>query len=351
MNDAILIYSDGSALEGHVGTGISAFRKGKEIWSATAYLGCEDMYSVADAERHGLLLALRKLPELTDCYPDVRSIDILSDSAGALGTILEGHARPGQSASLAARRTTFHFLCNWSGQLRLAWIPGHENIPGNERADELAKKATKARQTGNCAQPITNHSTLAAARRRGRDHAILEWNRRWHDATNLDRWRRFRKVNISDISLHPSRSLREFPRRVASILTQFRTGHAFLGSYRRRFRKTSNGADAGCPCGMAPVQTREHILADCPLYDDHRHLLRRQSPWCDVTVLLGTLEGQRALVEFIRATGAGTLSGRNKRILDPTVNYWRRTPDHGSEHDDATRESLMEERLTTEEGN
>ncbi|KAF9509918.1 hypothetical protein BS47DRAFT_1275083, partial [Hydnum rufescens UP504] len=51
-----------------------------------------------------------------------------------------------------------------------------------------------------------------------------------------------------------------------SRLVQCRTGHAFIGQYYERFVPDES---ATCCCGER-LETRTHILQDCPLYDDWR---------------------------------------------------------------------------------
>ncbi|KIJ67387.1 hypothetical protein HYDPIDRAFT_84672, partial [Hydnomerulius pinastri MD-312] len=79
-----------------------------------------------------------------------------------------------------------------------------------------------------------------------------------------------------------------------------RTGHGFFGEYFAHFVPTN---DQSCPCGE-PLQTREHILAECPIYDDHRETLCEASEDLIISDLLGTEEGIKALVTFIRQSGA-----------------------------------------------
>ena len=54
--------------------------------------------------------------------------------------------------------------------------------------------------------------------------------------------------------------------------------------------------DVDCPCG-APHQTRAHILQDCPLYEEHRSLLRDVAPAMDLNTILSTKDGIAALAK------------------------------------------------------
>ncbi|KAF9519371.1 hypothetical protein BS47DRAFT_1280097, partial [Hydnum rufescens UP504] len=57
-------------------------------------------------------------------------------------------------------------------------------------------------------------------------------------------------------------------RKTFSRLIQCRTGHAHIGSYYVKFVPDE---DRRCQCGE-PTQTRDHILYECPIFNDERHL-------------------------------------------------------------------------------
>ncbi|KZT33600.1 hypothetical protein SISSUDRAFT_983617, partial [Sistotremastrum suecicum HHB10207 ss-3] len=60
-----------------------------------------------------------------------------------------------------------------------------------------------------------------------------------------------------------------------------------------------------CPCGE-PLQTRAHIIQECPLYEEDREVLRSFDRDLSLQRLLGEPEGIEALAEFIRRSDAFT---------------------------------------------
>lgn len=68
---------------------------------------------------------------------------------------------------------------------------------------------------------------------------------------------------------------------------------------------------------ITPYQTREHILRECPRYEEHRDILRKSSHDIPLPEILGTPKGIIALTEFLRKTGAFTATGepRSKRPM------------------------------------
>ncbi|KII85276.1 hypothetical protein PLICRDRAFT_70422, partial [Plicaturopsis crispa FD-325 SS-3] len=92
-----------------------------------------------------------------------------------------------------------------------------------------------------------------------------------------------------------------------------RTGHAFIGEYYADFVPTEQIA---CPCGE-PFQSRDHILATCPLYNPHRHYLATAIPTLFLPEILGTDEGIEALIRFIEKSGAFTKTGEPRAARVP----------------------------------
>ncbi|KAF8517362.1 hypothetical protein BU17DRAFT_49954, partial [Hysterangium stoloniferum] len=56
-----------------------------------------------------------------------------------------------------------------------------------------------------------------------------------------------------------------------------------------------------CPCGTTVIQSH-HILTECPLYEEHRHLLIDTSQDLSPSAILRTHKGLTALGKFIEAS-------------------------------------------------
>ncbi|KAL1746729.1 hypothetical protein HDZ31DRAFT_6796, partial [Schizophyllum fasciatum] len=91
------------------------------------------------------------------------------------------------------------------------------------------------------------------------------------------------------------------PRHVHTRIIQTILGHGFRGDYYARFVPTESPT---CPCGNAPIQTRDHVLAECSLYEHGRHHLRGAAPTLSTPTILGTRAGLDALAKFISTTNA-----------------------------------------------
>ncbi|KAJ7832478.1 hypothetical protein B0H14DRAFT_2364733, partial [Mycena olivaceomarginata] len=151
------------------------------------------------------------------------------------------------------------FGANATNTVEIAWSPGHCDIEGSERADVLAKDAT--REDGN------DRATITHARRRAKEEIAETWVREWKRKPHQER---YASANRIPPSLRPRPHFRDLKHEVYGRATQCRVG----GEYYSYFVPTEQ---ADCACG-AGYQTRAHILQECLRYDDHRHFLRRMSP-------------------------------------------------------------------------
>ena len=55
-----------------------------------------------------------------------------------------------------------------------------------------------------------------------------------------------------------------FTNSLCAWFTHMTTGHAPIGEYRQRFFPNSS---TSCPCGKAEIQTQEHIIMECDMYN------------------------------------------------------------------------------------
>ncbi|KAG6898895.1 hypothetical protein C0993_003093 [Termitomyces sp. T159_Od127] len=58
-------------------------------------------------------------------------------------------------------------------------------------------------------------------------------------------------------------------------------------------------------------QTQEHIIKECPKYEEQRHILEEADAQVELGVLLGTTKGLEAMAKFLAKTGAFTKMGKS----------------------------------------
>lgn len=89
-------------------------------------------------------------------------------------------------------------------------------------------------------------------------------------------------------------------RELYGCLNQCHMGHGYTSKYYNRFVPSK---DVDCPCGE-PLQTREHILQECPWYTPHWHHLQQILPDVSIPEVLGTKPGITALIKFLFKSSA-----------------------------------------------
>jgi ribonuclease HI len=273
------------------GAAYSILHGGNEIAKGSFGLGKRS--NVYDAELCALTAVAGRLRSVTSDNPDINRVFIFADSSSAIGAILDAKPHPGQQFSLLFRSHIDQIFSSAQGDLRVEvkWTPGHAGVFGNELVDRRAKEAITL-------QPVAG-GTIAYARERASRKPLKQWRKAWlaHPKTS---W--------SDVglSMPPTKRPNEIwadcgsDRGLSSRLAQVLTGHGHYGDYYRRFVPTER---TDCPCG-AQRQTREHILWECPIHAHARHHLETAVPSLSLPILLGTPEGRRALVAFLKDSSA-----------------------------------------------
>ncbi|KAF8643932.1 hypothetical protein AX14_009529 [Amanita brunnescens Koide BX004] len=149
--------------------------------------------------------------------------------------------------------------------LTIRFAPSHEGIDGNERADQLTKSGLELCPTN---PPCILRSHFLSEHRRRAEH---EWQRCWSDVTYRgSQWlpvRRKKKVFKPSLAKASRNFFHELAKGEPSRLSRIAhvlTNHAPTGEYRTRFFPNEPTA---CPhCDEDTLQTRRHILSECPWY-------------------------------------------------------------------------------------
>ena len=303
-NNALYIYTDGSKIKKanfyRVGAGSVLYNKDEEV--ASGLMGLGGHAEVYDAEMAALAMGASQAAEYTTTHQNITNITFFTDNAAAAAAMDD--PRP-QAAQFFADK--FHNLLRPLLQnkpelsINIAWCPSHCGIKGNERADELAKEATHKE----------SHSpfsvTRANAVRRAKSSTLKLWRQEWKSQPKNGR---YATANRIPPSLKPTPHFTQLKnnRELFGRLTQCRTGHSYTGEFRQAFLPHSEDPIT-CPCDNETIQTREHILRECPKYSLHRKTLRKVSRTITLTTILGTKTGIKALTTFLQKSGAFSRSG------------------------------------------
>ena len=268
INRELTIFTDGSTDEKQENGGAGVYvedRSGTPIYEASFAAGklCS---SYTGECRVAFLRALEWLQQ------HLHEALICTDSLSLHSALEENNYKDRDPWLKEIKKLLFDFPVN----VTLLWIPSHCNIPGNERADELAKIGSEEMSQDNT--PVT--------------HAIMKAK------IKAKRWpiKHQRAKDIFKTAQKPRFKIEgKWPKHVRSLYSRLRTDHAMeLKTYRLRLGQEE---DAVCEkCGLED-ETIKHILCNCPAIDTKRRELW-QDEKIDVSDLVKEPDKCRKLLEL-----------------------------------------------------
>lgn len=146
----LLVYSDGSQRklpDGSLATGAGAvvYHGDREVFTAREHLPVGGTPTIHDAEMRGVEIgSLAAISYAMTHRPPLRCIYLFVDNQEVLRNIRFPPSNPRKRPSTTSRMAVIEFLeSHEQNRLEIWWTPSHSGIVGNERADRLAKEATR----------------------------------------------------------------------------------------------------------------------------------------------------------------------------------------------------------------
>jgi ribonuclease HI len=248
-------------------------------------LGQEQL--VYNGELEGTTLAIEYLSQIAE---KDKHYTVYSDNQAGLLRLKTPSDNPGQNCQLRAITASKLILAK-GASISLEWVPGHTDIEGNEKADELAKLASKQ------ASQTSLETSWAMFGLRIKQRTKDEWL----TAIRLsDRKRGITRLDKLDSTTKVPRGTK---RLLASAFYQLKLGHGYNKAYLSRIGKTEYSE---CSCGQ--VETAKHLVFDCTDISEERASLRQALKGLQLTerLVFQTRPGIEQLLGYIASTGIGT---------------------------------------------
>lgn len=261
-------------------------------------MGPETISNVYVAELRGLQLATTWLKKygLEDAKK-AGQVHVFSDSQAALKAMRAPRMSSGQQI-LALLLQEIKALRKEGVEAHYHWIPGHEGVRGNERADQAAKEAAESQK-----QTSGLIALASAAKQTARQLTKEKWKKQWKQQPTLAKPTKHLIPEPTKATLKLYKGLTK-PQ--SSALIQLRTGRIGLNHFLYKI-KARDSDRCGCDRGS---QTPRHILFDCMrlrgLQLELRQRLRGQRiavNWDDFDALVSEPAAARHVAEFMLKTG------------------------------------------------
>jgi ribonuclease HI len=299
-NPDVKVFTDSSGMEGKIGAVAVLYRNGRAKTTLCYQVGSQKHHTVYEGEGIGVILAMKLISKEWG----IRSAIIYTDNQAAITATQLMKPNPGHHIfdalhdNIEELRKKHIGIC-----ITIQWIPGHKGVEGNELADEQAKKAitegssnvAKLPRALKKALPHSKSAVKCAYGEKLKRNAQKAWQK-------SPQYKQMKSIDPTTPSRKYIDLITDLPWKIASILSQLRTGHAPLAKYLHHIGKIDSPLCPGC---QQSEETVQHLLLHCTAHQAARQALCNSTGGRDINItkLLTTPKTLPALFHYIAATG------------------------------------------------
>ncbi len=304
-----ILYTDGSKLEENLGAGLCYMYKDithQQSWNLGTTMEVYDaeLFGIAQSLKFGLKEVLK--------HQRISDIWIFSDNQAAIQRIQTTNQGSGQHLAIKCQES-LQKLIEKKVTPHIHWVPGHEDIKGNELADEAAKSG--ARQSNS--PDSERFTSISYIRRKIKAKSLENWTTHWKKATQGRYYSQFDQTP----SFHIKEDLKLADRLSFATFTQMKLGHGYFKSYLHRLPDYDNKK---CHETCNKAQTPEHLLTACQYFKKEQSELKNQLRKINLPytakVLFTTKEGIKATLLFLKKTKVATRKWLLREVEDEVEN-------------------------------
>ena len=275
------VYTDGSAFKGTTNAGCGILIEYNATNHDEVSMPCGVHCSNYEAEALAIETALQKIRTFYQENPEkVENVVVFSDSKSVLDALENQNFQLGTIRDLAL--TIHSFLEDFEATLTLQWIPSHCNIPGNERADSLARSGAQKEQ-------IDKPVSLSTAKQMIKSNSKIEWHNSWALCKKgRSIFRHLPKPNRND-------SINFLKRKEQVIIFRLRSNHIPLNAHLNRI--TTNHPPNCALCDFEE-ESVDHFLFHCPALTDIRRQFLPKNPDLENTLYSTTTQLRQTYTFF-----------------------------------------------------